>query len=128
MAASLFHASEESLLSLVKECQFIEDYLASDDFTRRVLGRKLDESKRMLKKSILNENWMNLIKKARNSTSCNFIVNIASDQSWLSLWDLMLNHGCEGTVSIQALLRIATWQYRHVLYVKNQQMKCFSTS
>ena len=73
MAASLFHASEARLLSLVKECQFLEDYLGFDDFTRRLLGGEFDESKRMLKKSILNEDWMNLIKKARNSASCNFI-------------------------------------------------------
>ena len=68
-----------------------------------MLGGEFDESKWMLKKSILNKDWMNLIKKARNVTSCNFIANIASDQSWLSLWDLMLNRGCEGIVSIQAL-------------------------
>ena len=74
--------------------------MGSDDCTRRVLGGEFDESKRMLKKSILNEDWLNLIKKARNSTSCNFIANIASDQSWLSLWDRMLNRGCEGTVSL----------------------------
>ena len=40
-----------------------------DDFTKRVLVREFDESKRMLKKSILNEDWMNLTKKARNATS-----------------------------------------------------------
>ena len=61
--------------------QFLEDHMGSDDCTRRVLGGEFDESKRMLKKSILNEDWLNLIKKARNSTSCNFIANIASDQS-----------------------------------------------
>ena len=42
------------------------------------VGLEFDESKRLLKKSILIDDWNKLIKKARNSTSCNFIANIDS--------------------------------------------------
>ena len=63
----------------------------------------------MLKNSILDQDWKTSIGKAKCSPSCRFIGDIASDLSWLCIWDLMLDSGSKGTASLQAFLKIATW-------------------
>ena len=109
VAASLFQSSTTSDMSLVRECHFLEDSLGFEGFTTAVLSGDYDGQKKVLKNSILDQDWKTSIGKAKCSPSSRFIGDIASDLSWLCIWDLMLDSGSKGTASLQAFLKIATW-------------------
>ena len=96
-------------MSLVRECHFLDDSLGFEGFTTAVLSGDYDGQKKVLKNSILDQDWKTSIGKAKCSPSCRFIGDIASDLSWLCIWDLMLDSGSKGTASLQAFLKIATW-------------------
>ena len=55
VAASLFKTSNPLHLSLVKECQFIEDHLGLENYTTRVLDGEYDGVKKYLHNTILEE-------------------------------------------------------------------------
>ena len=59
---------------------------------------------------ILEEEWRHTLQTAKNKCSTEFVANIASERSWLQLWDMMLEQGNhKGTEALQALLWIVTW-------------------
>ena len=55
-----------------------------------------------------------MIERAKRK-STEFVAHIATDLSWLHLWDTMLEQGSEGTAALQALYQIAT--YRSTFYL-----------
>ena len=108
LAASLFQVSDPTKMSLVRECYFLEDQLSIGEYTKKVLNGEYNGCKKALKNTILEEDWKNSISRAKCSPSGTFVAEIATSTSWLSIWDLMLDRGPEGTAAMQALLRMAT--------------------
>ena len=76
-----------------------------------------DGSKKYLRDSILNDEWKLMIESAKQRKSTEFVAHIASDLSWLHLWDTMLEQGSEGTAILQALYQIATWPHVEALSI-----------
>ena len=115
MAASLFQASDSNNMSLVRECYFLEDQLGIGNYTKEVLKGKYDGCKKTLKNTIIEEGWKKSITTAKCSPSAIFVTDVATNTSWSSIWDLMLDQGPEATAAMQAFLRIAT-QPKHRRY------------
>ena len=109
VASTLFQSSNPLHLSLVKECRFLEDHLGLANYTHQVLCGEYDGAKKHLHNCILEEEWRHTIETAKNKRSTEFVANIASERSWLQLWDMMLEQGNEGTAALQAFFKIATW-------------------
>ena len=87
----------------------MEDHLGLANYTHQVLCGEYDGANKHLRNCILEEEWRHTIETAKNKRSTEFVANIASERSWLQLWDMMLEQGNEGTAALQAFLKIATW-------------------
>ena len=108
MAASLLQASDSDNMSLVRKCYFLEDQLGIGNYTEEVLKGEYDGCKKTLKNMITEEDWKKSITSAKCSPSATFVPDIATNTSWPSIWDLMLDRGPEATAATQAFLRITT--------------------
>ena len=84
----------------------MEDHLSLYGYTDKVLNGEYDGSKKECKL---------MIESAKQRKSTEFLAHIASELSWLHLWDTMLEQGSEGTEALQALYRIATWTHVEAL-------------
>ena len=56
-------------------------------------------------KLIVEIDWEKCLCDAKNHQSTQIVAEIASSTSWLKLWDMALDHGQQGTLSLQALFR-----------------------
>ena len=56
----------------------------------------------------MKTDWGKCLCDAQNHQSTALAAEIASSTSWLKLWDMALDHGHQGTVSLQALFRELT--------------------
>ena len=56
----------------------------------------------------MKTDWEKCLREAQNHQSTALAAEIASSTSWLKLWDMALDHGHQGTVSLQALFRELT--------------------
>ena len=92
-----------------KGMSFLEDHLSLYGYTDKVLNGEYDGSKKYLRDSILNDECKLMIESAKQRKSTEFVAHIASELSWLHLWDTMLEQGSEGTAVLQALQRGCTF-------------------
>ena len=61
-----------------------------------------------MKRKILQTDWNVCIIEANNYSSTAIAARIATNASWLKLWDMALDHGPHGTNCLQALYRELT--------------------
>ena len=89
IASVLFQTSNPLHLSIIRECHFLEDHLSLHGYTDKVLNGEYDGSKKYLRDSILdlNDEWKLIIGSAKQRKSTEFVAHIASELSWLHLWD-----------------------------------------
>ena len=68
------------------------------------LKGEYDGCKKTLKNTIIEEEWKRSITTGKCSPSATFVADIATNTSWPSIWDLMLDRGPEATAAMQAFL------------------------
>ena len=61
-----------------------------------------------MKRKVLQTDWNVCITEANNHSSTAIAARIATNASWLKLWDMALDHGPHGTNCLQALYRELT--------------------
>ena len=91
-------------LSLVKECASLENKVGCNGMTQDVLDSN-SVSARGRTKLIAETDWERCLCDAKNHQSTRIVAEIASSTSWLKLWDMSLDHGQQGTLSLQAVFR-----------------------
>ena len=94
-------------LSLVRECQSLEDKIGCQGITQDVLDGAYT-SMRSLSKFLAEVDWQKSLSDARNHHSTSVAAEIATFTSWLKLWDTALDYGPLGTASLQGLYRELT--------------------
>ena len=94
-------------LSLVQECVSLEDKLECHGIIQEVLDGN-SVCGRGMTRLIVKTDWGKCLRDAQNHQSTALAAEIASSTSWLKLWDMALDHGHQGTVSLQALFRELT--------------------
>ena len=91
-------------LSLVEECLSLEDKVGCNGVTQDVLDGN-SASARGRTKLIVKMDWEKCLCDAQSHQSTHVVAEIASSTSWLKLWDMALDHGQQGTLSLQTLFR-----------------------
>ena len=91
----------ESLM-LTHQCHFLESSFQSN-FTSEVLTSSDNESHSYIKKEILCHDYFQLL--AEGHPSQKHVASVATDVSWLKLWDMTLDKGVFGTTSVQVILQ-----------------------
>ena len=100
-------ASDPHSISLVQECWFLEGKLECYGVTDQVLQQIA--SMRDIKKIVNTEDWKLTLSNASQHQSTKLAAEIATDTSWLKIWDMSLDHGPHaGTACMQALYRVLT--------------------
>ena len=102
----IFSESNQDSLRLVQECRAMEGRLASHGITDALLSGMSDLC--AIKKEVLKADWSTCISKASHHNSTILASQIASETSWLRLWDMALDQGPRGTNHLQALYRELT--------------------
>ena len=102
----IFSGLPQESLKLVRECRYLEEKLSCQGCTDALLSSQ--SSRREMKREILQTDWDVCITEANNHSSTTIAARIATNVSWLKLWDMALDHGPHGTVCLQALYRELT--------------------
>ena len=91
-------------LCLVEECLSLKDKVGCIGGTQDVLdGNSASACGRT--KLIAEKDWEKCLCDAQIHQSTHIVAKIASSTSRLKLWDMALDHGQQGTVSLQTLFR-----------------------
>ena len=99
-------------LCLVEECLSLEDKVGCNGVTQDILDGN-SASARGWTKVIAEEDWEKCLCDAQIHQSTHIVAKIASSTSWLKLWDMALDHGQQGTLSLQTLFRVSDGSEHH---------------
>ena len=89
-------------LHLVQECLPLEEKLDCNGITQEVLDGNL-VSRHGMAKLVAEADWKKCLHDALDHQNSAAAAEIATSTSWLKLWDMALDHGCNGTASLQAM-------------------------
>ena len=106
IGSHIFSELHQNSLKLVQECRTIEGKLSSDGHTDALL--RDTSSLNEIKRQVLQADWASCITEASHHQSTALASRIATEISWMKLWDMALDHGPCGTNSLQALYRELT--------------------
>ena len=91
-------------LCLVEECLSLEDKVGCNGVTQDILdGYSASVWGRT--KLIAEKDWEKCLCDAQIHQGTHGVSKIASSTSWLKLWDMALDHGQQGTLSLQTLFQ-----------------------
>ena len=85
-------------LHLVQECLSLEEKLDCHGITQEVLDGNL-VGRCGMAKLVAEADWKKCLRDALDHRSSAAAAEIATSTSWLKLWDMALDHGCNGTAS-----------------------------
>ena len=89
-------------LHLVQECLPLEEKLDCHGITQEVLDGNL-VGRHGMAKLVAEADWKKCLHDALDHQSSAAAAEIATSTSRLKLWDMALDHGCNGTASLQAM-------------------------
>ena len=95
----IFSSFNQDSLRLTQECRAMEGKLSCHGFTDALLS---------VKRHVLQIDWEACITDASHHSSTAVASRIASETSWMKLWDIALDYGPRGSSSLQALYRELT--------------------
>ena len=103
IGSQIFSSSPQDSLRLVQECRAMEGKLSCQGSTNAMLSAQ--STLREIKREVLQADWEACTTEASRHNSTAIASRIASDTSWMKLWDMALDYGPRGTDSLQALYR-----------------------
>ena len=106
IGSQIFSSSPQDSLRLVQECRAMEGKLSCQDSTHAMLSAQ--STLREIKQEVLQADWEACTTEASRHNSTAIASRIASDTSWMKLWDMALDYEPRGTDSLQALYRELT--------------------
>ena len=106
IGSQIFSSSPQDSLRLVQECRAMEGKLSCQGSTNAMLSAQ--STLREIKRDVLQADWEASTTEASCHNSTAIASQIASDTSWMKLWDMALDYGPRGTDSLQALYRELT--------------------
>ena len=106
IGSQIFSSSPQDSLRLVQECRAMEGKLSCQGSTNAMLSAQ--STLREIKRDVLQADWEASTTEASRHNSTAIASQIASDTSWMKLWDMALDYGPRGTDSLQALYRELT--------------------
>ena len=99
-------ASDPESIRLIPKCQFLVRKLGCDGVTALVVNGSNGFSSLMtLRKEITEVDWKLCLTEVSSHPSTSLAATIATDTTWPKLWDMALDYGLHGTVSLQAIYR-----------------------
>ena len=102
----IFSSFNQDSLRLTQECRAMEGKLSCHGFTDALLSVR--STLKEIKRHVLQIDWEACITDASHHSSTAVASRIASETSWMKLWDIALDYGPRGSSSLQALYRELT--------------------
>ena len=102
----IFSSFNQDSLRLTQECRAMEGKLSCHGFTDALLSVR--STLKEIKRHVLQIDWEACITDASHHSSTAVASRIASETSWMKLWDISLDYGPRGSSSLQALYRELT--------------------
>ena len=106
IGGQIFSGLPHGSLRLVQECRYLEEKLSCQGCTDALLNSQ--SSRKEMKRKVLQTDWNVCITEANKHSSTAIAARIATNASWLKLWDMALDYGPHGTNCLQALYRELT--------------------
>ena len=106
IGGQIFSGLPHESLRLVQECRYLEEKLSCQGCTDALLSSQ--SSRKEMKRKVLQTDWNVCITEANKHSSTAIAARIATNASWLKLWDMALDYGPHGTNCLQALYRELT--------------------
>jgi hypothetical protein len=103
-------ATSSQPLQLIESCKSLESRFNCTGLTSQVISSDFSDfgSFTAMKKHVMDQDHSKTIAEASAHGSTSVAARIASEVSWLRLWDLALDHGQQGTAALQGLYRTLT--------------------
>ena len=95
IGGQIFSGLPHESLRIVQECRYLEEKLSCQGCTDVLLSSQ--SSRKEMKRKILQTDWNVCIAEANNHSSTAIAARIATNASWLELWDMALDHSPHGT-------------------------------
>ena len=102
----IFSSFNQDSLRLTQECRSMEGKLSCHGFTDALLS--VLSTLKEIKRHVLQIDWEACITDASHHSCTAVASRIASETSWMKLWDIALDYGPRGSSSLQALYRELT--------------------
>ena len=106
VGSQIFSSLPKESLKLVQECRYMEGKLSCQGATDTLLSGQ--STLKEIKREVLQSDWEDCTTEASRHNSTATAARIATETSWMKLWDMALDYGPYGTDSLQALYRELT--------------------
>ena len=103
-AFSSLAASDVMSMSIVKQCQFLDQVLGTEFTSEMLCNPRLSTVD--LKKRSIEADHQNIIDTTENHPSQRFIARIARNNLWMKFWDITLDFGSRDTLASLAVFNI----------------------
>ena len=106
VGSQIFSSLPKESLKLVQECRYMEGKLSCQGATDTLLSGQ--STLKEIEREVLQSDWEDCTTEASRHNSTATAAQIATETSWMKLWDMALDYGPYDTDSLQALYRELT--------------------